>query len=552
MWRKNKVAEKLDNNSREEMGIMEERAMRYLEASLDVLETSALITGNFIEIFKDDKKIKSLAIEYKLLNLLIQAKEKMQTSQQTPENTIHYIKGIILNIQQNRNMFRVVEQELIVLIKDLNILEMIFSLIKEPNKFRLNLDFVLVNIEKLSLEKLRFALKNEILLLKNQLEESNTLQIAINDINNWHLLPNQGVEFYLTRINSYFEPNLEHKGFIGLDTFNDIELKKKIFESRPIGYLKAIAHLTYKVEAQMEFLRSLIKFIENDISGDVWVQNKYTKIFLDDVPKNSSILVETYKNKYLAKLLEKKSKQIGEQPFELIKMLQEMMGIIDAAAKKKEYAISRSKEFLAYSFNERKTELLNNAQEQIKKFSISGLLKYLDLSLNEVMKKISRFVDNLWKARKRQFNQFFTKIKDLHAKLEPAVNDIIEKGLIDRDFNKFMLKIKALNDFRTHKRMLFEKISSGKNLFPYLLMLDFDLARMRDIFLDLKKHEKDIKVKSEYLTNAVKTITSDMDMLIKIDINFIDFITFISLNVEQINLRKARELFVSFGGVFNG
>ena len=132
------------------------------------------------------------------------------------------------------------------------------------------------------------------------------------------------------------------------------------------------------------------------------------------------------------------------------------------------------------------------------------------------------------------------------------MKDIFEKGMIDRNTRLFMLKLKALNDFRIHKNILFQNLKTGKNIFPHLLMLDFDLARMRDLFYSLKKNEAEMKQKSEYLNSAVKYISGDMSTLINRNVGFVDFVISIKLNIEGIDLNKAREMFVAFAGVKNG
>ena len=83
-------------------------------------------------------------------------------------------------------------------------------------------------------------------------------------------------------------------------------------------------------------------------------------------------------------------------------------------------------------------------------------------------------------------------------------------------------------------------------------MLDFDLARMRDLFYSLKKNEAEMKQKSEYLNSAVKYISGYMSTLINRNVGFVDFVISIKLNIEGIDLNKAREMFVAFAGVKNG
>ncbi|MBS3105284.1 hypothetical protein J4234_03450 [Candidatus Woesearchaeota archaeon] len=537
-------------NPEEEVQLINEEIMQYLEASLDILDTSDLMITNYSVVINDDKKLKAFAAEYRLISIIRRQKEQMKGKILDISRLMPALRQIILQIQSDKNAYRLVESDLAKIIRDFEILEKVLGMTKDVNEFRANTNIVLKDIEELSQEKLKVQIRNRILSIKNKLEESDALQIAITDLKNWDRLPHNEIEFYLTRVGSYFRPIIP-SNFAGIDKFKDTELKRIVYASRPIRYLRAIAHLTYKAEAQKGFLASLIRNLEQDISGDVWVQDKSTKLFLDDVDSNAGTLVNNYKNVYLANMLRRQAREIGEQPFKLRDMLRQMIKIVEGAIGKKEYAIRSSQEFLVDVFRKRQDWLLTSAQNFIQEIFRESS-KYIDDFLEKTIKKIERFVGRLWEARKRQLAQFIREIFDVHSKLEPIMKDIFEKGMIDRNTRLFMLKLKALNDFRIHKNILFQNLKTGKNIFPHLLMLDFDLARMRDLFYSLKKNEAEMKQKSEYLNSAVKYISGDMSTLINRNVGFVDFVISIKLNIEGIDLNKAREMFVAFAGVKNG
>ena len=83
-------------------------------------------------------------------------------------------------------------------------------------------------------------------------------------------------------------------------------------------------------------------------------------------------------------------------------------------------------------------------------------------------------------------------------------------------------------------------------------MLDFDLARMRDLFYGLKRHEAELKRKSEYLNSAILQIDKDINELVQINVSFVNFASSVRLNIEGVDLNKSREMFVAFAGVKNG
>lgn len=528
----------------EEGELINEKMMEYLEALLDILDASDLMNTNYSIVINDDKRLKALAAEYRLISIIRRQKEQMKGKVLDISRLMPALRQIIFQIQSDKNAYRLVEADLAKIIRDLEILEKILRMAQNVNEFRANINIILKSVEELSQEKLKGKIRNRILSIKNRFDESDTLRIAVNDLKNWDRLPHSEIEFYLMRVNSYFSPIIP-SNFAGIDKFKDTELKKIVYDSRPIRYLKAIARLTFKAETQKEFLASLIKDLEQDISGDVWVQDKSTKIFLDNVNTNAANLVNNYKNVYLANMLRRQAKEIGEQPFKLIDMLRQMIKIVEGAIGKKDYAIRTSQEFLINVFEQRRNILFTSAQNQIGEI-LAESSKYIDNFLENTIKNIERFVDRLWEARKRQFGQFFKGISDMHNKLEPIINDILEKGMIDRDTYLFMVKLKALNEFRIHKKLLFQNLSTGKNAFPHLLMLDFDLARMRDLFYGLKRHEAELQRKSEYLNGAVKQIDKDINELVQINVSFVNFASSVRLNIEGVDLNKTREMLGAF------
>ncbi len=530
-------------NFEEGLELTNEKVMEYLESLLDIFDDSDLITTNYSIVINDDKKLRAFAVEYRLISFIRRQKEQMKGKSPDIGQFLPALRQIILQIRSDNNYYKLAGADLSKIIRDLEILENILGMTKDVNEFKANINVVLNDIEKLSQEKLKQGIKNKLLSIKNKLDEADTLQIAVNDLRNWDRLPHSEIESYLRRISLYFS-STSHL-FTGIDKFKDSELKKIVYDSRPIAYLRAIAHLTYKAEEQKEFLASLIRNLEQDISGEVWVQDKSTKLFVDNVDKNASRLINDYKNAYLANFLRRQAKEIGEQPFRLRDKLQQMIEIVEGAISKKDYAVRRSQEFLVEVFGKRRNKLLASAENFMQEiFSESS--RYIDDFLESIIKNIERFADRLWEARKRQFTQFFSKISDMHDKLEPIMRDIFEKGMINRDTHLFMVKLKALNDFRVHKRLLFQNLSTGKNVFPHLLMLDFDLARMRDLFYGLKRHEAELKRKSEYLNNAVSQIGKDVRELVEINLSFVDFASSIRLNIRGTDLNKTREMLSAF------
>jgi len=536
------VAEEIENFE-EGVGLINEKVMEYLEALLDILDASDSMNTNYSIVINDDKRLKTSAAEYRIISVIRRQKEQMKGKVLDISRLMPALRQIIFQIQSDKNAYRLVEADLAKIIRDLEVLEKILRITQNVNEFPANINIILKSVEELSQEKLKGEIRNRVLSIKNRLEESDALQIAINDLRNWDRLPHSEIEVYLRRIISYFSST--SPDFTGIDEFKDSELKKIVYDSRPIRYLKAIAHLTYKAEAQKEFLASLIRNLEQDISRDVWIQDKNTKLFVDNVNTNAATLVNNYKNVYLANMLRRQAKEIGEQPFKLIDMLRQMIKIVEGAIGKKDYALRMSQEFLIKTFGQRRDKLFTTAQNQIGEI-LAESSKYIDDFLESTIKNIERFVDRLWEARKRQFRQFFKEISDRHNKLEPIIKDIFEKGMIDRDTYLFMVKLKALNEFRIHKKLLFQNLSTGKNVFPHLLMLDFDLARMRDLFYGLKRHEAELKRKSEYLNSRILQIDKDINELIQINVSFVNFASSVRLNIEGVDLNKTREMLGAF------
>ena len=158
-------------NPEEEVQLINEKIVQYLEASLDILDTSDLMNTNFSIVINNDKRLKALASEYRLISVIRRQKEQMKGKVLDISGLMPALRQIIFQIQSDKNAYRLVEADLAKIIRDLEILEKVLEMTRNIDEFRININVVLKNIDQLSQEKLKVQIRNRILSIKNKLEE---------------------------------------------------------------------------------------------------------------------------------------------------------------------------------------------------------------------------------------------------------------------------------------------------------------------------------------------------------------------------------------------
>ena len=134
-------------NPEEEVQLINEEIMQYLEASLDILDTSDLMITNYSVVINDDKKLKAFAAEYRLISIIRRQKEQMKGKILDISRLMPALRQIILQIQSDKNAYRLVESDLAKIIRDFEILEKVLGMTKDVNEFRANTNIVLKDIE---------------------------------------------------------------------------------------------------------------------------------------------------------------------------------------------------------------------------------------------------------------------------------------------------------------------------------------------------------------------------------------------------------------------
>ena len=115
-------------NPEEEVQLINEKIVQYLEASLDILDTSDLMNTNFSIVINNDKRLKALASEYRLISVIRRQKEQMKGKVLDISGLMPALRQIIFQIQSDKNAYRLVEADLAKIIRDLEILEKVLEI----------------------------------------------------------------------------------------------------------------------------------------------------------------------------------------------------------------------------------------------------------------------------------------------------------------------------------------------------------------------------------------------------------------------------------------
>jgi hypothetical protein len=151
----------------------------------------------------------------------------------------------------------------------------------------------------------------------------------------------------------------------------------------------------------------------------------------------------------------------------------------------------------------------------------AGLVKKVE----EATRRIETGVNELWKARKMRFKNAFSKIVDLHNPLLPYFGEIEDLLTIDAEEQELEKHGKGIVQFSEHKDKVIERVRiQDPNALAYLLMLDFDFARLGNLHRDFNDAFDRVKRKDKTLrVYDLSPIKSGMRPLIDAYINFIEW-----------------------------
>lgn len=372
---------------------------------------------------------------------------------------------------------------------------------------RKRIDIALAYAELVEEEKLRANIKNRLILIKRYLGETNILNADINDVNLWDKHVHDDIFFFTQRTEAYFKgyQNNGH-GSQGIDNFNDEALRKDVFGSREIRILYGVAQLTHRVLEQIEFISGLIEFLQRDMEGNKWVRDVATKEFLDNIENHANRFIEKFSNKPYANALLRNKVKLQEQPFAWIGLLTRMRNGLEGLMPRKNVIIGDAKDYLIRVFTKR----MQSLKEMIARFAVqinqiilteSGEASLVEKVLDGI-KRIERVIGKIWENRKKRFIKAYDRVKSLNEDVLPSIEELMKMYEVETEAAELARHGKGIVDFVEHKDKILTNIDTPTTKgIPYLLMLDFDFARLSEFHSTFEETLAKIKEKEDRIRN---------------------------------------------------
>jgi|GEM_PF-4839245 hypothetical protein len=553
---------KITEEEKKEM-LFDNYNLRFLEDASDLMDELGLLLSNMDSILKDDKKLRILAYDYRFLSYLKGDDGNGGELREIKEGrlTVEEFGGLLENNLKNRRQHpelshlsdeiaELAYKELVQLIAKYRlavtelakVLETVSKGLGDTEKLPARIE-LLVDYAKRKIEdpKLKEKIVKRLELIQRCIDEINSLNYCAHDANDWNVHAHDDILFFTGRVDGFFKGGLfkdrEGNEIKGIDAFVDRWLRRHVYGSREVKELEYIARFTHRVQEQVDFIDILIAMLRRDIDPKTnsWVRPEATVEFYNHIDKYAAEFKTEFADNPFAVYLLKNKENIGMQPFRWMAILNGMKQRLGELMGKKNIVIGNAKNYLTgvdgkSGIFEARVKKLREAVAfliaQINQIfqsetGAAGLVKKVE----EATRRIETGVNELWKARKMRFKNAFSKIVDLHNPLLPYFGEIEDLLTIDAEEQELEKHGKGIVQFSEHKDKVIERVRiQDPNALAYLLMLDFDFARLGNLHRDFNDAFDRVKRKDKTLrVYDLSPIKSGMRPLIDAYINFIEW-----------------------------
>ncbi len=525
---------------------------RFLRESSEMIDLAerTLIDVDFI--VNDDNRLQAYAHEYAVLVIIERIKKKIEANPSNFDEAMADFEGLLKRLQEeNPQLAKLVSNEKIQILQEVKYFQQISAILQEPDKARSNIDLLLSYTEKLQNADVKKRIKTRLALIKRYADEIKALAEDEREIRLWNYQSHQDISFYTERVDSYFRSS---EGWQGLDDFGDNMLRQQVYNGKEIKRLFYIAGFTYKTDEQLRYISSLISFLQQDISGDVWIRNVATSKFVANVDKHAAAFQKSFGNKYFAQVMLRNKGVLGEQPFKWINLLTKMKETIEGMMPRKNAAIEDAKNFLIATFTNRReqlgksiTTLLIQLETILKEFETAKDI--IDL-INKSIKRLRRIVNRLWKERKNKFNRAKRELNP--EALKEKMIALAQRTDISKDSDDRIARIKAYRIFQIHIKMLGTRKTISENDLSPIFMIDFDLARMKELAEGVFVLENKIKGKNTLLRDESIQLKEDIKKFLTKFALVLQWIVIIRLRIPTIQMNIVRSRLEKFRGDYYG
>jgi len=525
---------------------------RFLRESAEILDLAEKTLIDADAVINNEERLQAYAHEYTLLNAIEGLKKKMEANPDNLDDAVQDIGNLLRKLQEeNPQLAQLVSNERIQILQEIKYLQQISALLKEPDKVRLNIDLLLSYIEKLQNADIKKRVKARLALIRRYTDETKALTEDEGEIKLWNYQTHLDISFYTGKVNSYFS-GLENKK--GLDYFGDTVLRQQVYYSKEIKRLFYIVGFTYKADEQLRYISSLISFLQQDISGDVWIRNVATSKFVANVDKHAAAFQKSFGNKYFAEVMLRNRAVLGEQPFKWIDLLTKMKEVIEGMMPRKNAAIENAKNFLIAAFANRReqlgksiTILVAQLQTILKEFETAKDI--IDL-INKSIKRLRRIMNRLWRERKNKFNRAKREINA--AALKEKITSLAQRTDISKDSDDRIGRIKVFRSFQIHMKIITSKETISEDDLSPLFQFDFDVTKMKQLAEDVFALEDKIKGKNILLRDGLVQMKENIQNFLTKFILLLQWLVAIRLSIPTIEISTIRSRVEKFRGDYYG
>ncbi|MBI2647198.1 hypothetical protein HYW99_01865 [Candidatus Woesearchaeota archaeon] len=525
---------------------------RFLRESAEILDLAEETLIDADAVINNDKRLQAYAHEHNLLNTIESLKKKIEDSPDNLDKAVQDIENLLRKLQEeNPQLAQLVSNERIQILQEIKYLQQISTLLKEPDKAILNIDILLSYTEKLQNAYIKKRIKARLALIKKHQDEIKVLTEDEEDIKLWNYQTHFDISFYTGKVNSYFN-GLEDKQ--GLDYFGGTVLRQQVYNSKEIKRLFYIIGFTYKADEQLIYISSLISFLQQDISGGVWIRNITTKKFVANVDDYATTFQESFGNKFFADILIRNKAILGEQPFKWIKLLTKMEEVIEGIMQRKNVVIENAKNFLIATFANRREQL--NKSIAIMVAQLQTILKEFETEKDIIdlikisIKRLKRVVNRLWKERKNKFNKAKREINV--AALREKIVSLTQRTDIIKESNDMIVRIKAFRDFQIYMKNITSKGTISEDDLTPLFLTDYGFAKMKQLAEEVFALEDKIKGKNILLQYESVQLKEDLRNFLSKFTLLLQWLVAIRLMVPVVEINTIRSRLEKFRGDYYG
>lgn len=509
--------------------LFDNEVSRFLEEALNTIENLRLVVDNANSIIGNKEELEKKAFDYMFIFHLQKLMAQVRSGTLSLGALDEILERRLEEFKTNNPEFaRLIDKELMQLIRKhglarergIGVLQKISGDINDLGKLEKDIASLLHIVELLEDEKLKANIRNRLTLIKRYMGEIESLNYALRDVNDWSQHVHFDVLFFTDRTRSYFEEDVktpDGKLLKGLDTFNkDQILRKAVFGSREVQMLYYVARFTHKVAEQIGFISRLISMLQRDIQTDKfgkskWMRAEATEEFCKHIEEYAATFRTEYADNPFASYLLKNKERIGQQPLKWITILNGWRGRLEELMRRKNAVIGDAGKYLAAVFEKRSGLLRDAIARLILQINRAIMAESGEINLVSAVQKgidaLKRDVDRLWKNRKKRFIYTYDRVDVMYMDIAEHFEKLEEMFDIEAEAEQLATQGGSIVKFSEHKEKVLEAVNIlDPAKFSYLLMLDFDFARLGEFHNQFGDFIEQIKQKDNALSNYDLTL----------------------------------------------